>query len=154
MADKDGNAMSAPIEITLLDTYKRTFSHAAIALGALREDLPKEVRITTKRDLEGLSGPVPSDLIARTGDHISYRPGQPAFALIDVDTKGMPAQVKSKIDAFGGFWPALVSVLPELEVTGRVLRSSTSTSIARTDTGERLPGSKRPACFRAGGRRL
>jgi hypothetical protein len=116
-------------------------SHSAIALGVLHQDLPKEVRITTKRDLEGLSGPVPIDLIARTGDHISYRPGQPALALIDVDTKGMPALVKSKIAAFGGFWPALVSVLPELEVTGRVLRSSTSTGIARTDTGEHLPGS-------------
>jgi hypothetical protein len=113
----------------------------AIALGALRQDLPKEVRITTKRDLEGLTGSVSSDLIARTGNHISYRPGQPALALIDIDTKGMPALVKSKIDAFGGFWAALVSVLPELEVTGRVLRSSTSTGIVRTDTGEHLPGS-------------
>ena len=53
----------------------------------------------------------------------------------------MPAAVKHKIDAIGGFWPALVSVLPELRSAGRVTRRSTSSGISRTDTGEDLPGS-------------
>ena len=53
----------------------------------------------------------------------------------------MPPAVRAKIDALGGFWPALVSVLPELEAVGRVLRASTSAGIFRSDTGDRLPGS-------------
>ena len=113
----------------------------AIALGALRDDLPDMVEITTKGWLEELNGTARPDLIARTGDHIAYRPDESALALIDVDTKGMPAAVKNKIDAIGGFWPALVSVLPELESAGRVTRRSTTTGIFRTDTGEALPGS-------------
>ena len=80
-------------------------------------------------------------MIARTADHIDLPPDQPALALIDIDTKGMPARSGARIDALGGFWAALVSVLPELETAGRVVRASTSAGIFRTDTGERLPGS-------------
>jgi hypothetical protein len=113
----------------------------AIALGALRDDLPGTVEITTKDRLTATAGSVRPGLIARTGDHISYRPGTPALALIDIDTKAMPASVRSKIDAAGGFWSALVFVLPELARAGRVLRRSTSSGIFRGDTDEQLPGS-------------
>ena len=41
----------------------------------------------------------------------------------------------------GGYWPALVSVAPELEHASRVVRRSTSTGISRSDTGQALPGS-------------
>ena len=128
-------------------------SHEAIALGALRGDLPDLVEIVTKDRLEALksgrtasarltpNGVMRADVIARTGEHITYRPNQPALALIDVDTKGMPGTVKNKIEAIGGFWPALVSVLPELTTVGRVMRRSTSAGISRTDTGADLPGS-------------
>ena len=84
----------------------------AIGLGALRCDLPDKVAITTKAKLEAFNGS--NTLIARTGEFIQYRPGSPALALIDIDTKGMPAAVKDRFKAHGGFWPALVSVLPEL----------------------------------------
>ncbi len=116
-------------------------SHEAIALGTLRADVPDRVRITTKERLKDWNGSVPPDLIARTSDHIIYRPGRPALALIDIDTKGMPATAKDRIDAIGGFLSALVSVLPDLESAGRVVRRSTSTGIVRADTWERLPGS-------------
>jgi hypothetical protein len=114
--------------------------HEAIALGSLRGDLPDEVKVVTKRKLEELNGTA-NNLIARTSDHILYRIGQPALALIDVDTKGMPDAVRDKIKALGGFWNALVSVLPELAHTARVVRSSTSTGISNGATGEKLPGS-------------
>lgn len=110
----------------------------AIALGMLRPDLPNNVEITTKDKLNGIAQP---GIIARTADHIVYCPGQPALALIDIDLKGMPSAVKTRIDALGGFWLALVSVLPKLEGVGRVLRKSTSAGIYRTDTGELLAGS-------------
>ena len=114
--------------------------HEAIALGALRGDLPDEVKVVTKSRLEKMNGSG-AGLIARTADHISYRTGQPALALIDIDCKGMPASVWNLIDEIGGFWPALVGVMPELAKTARVVRSSTSTGISRSDTGEKLPGS-------------
>ncbi len=113
-------------------------SREAIALGALRDDLPEEVQITTKRQLNGTNTRL--DLIARTADHIVYRPDQLALALIDIDTKGMPSAVRDRIDAIGGYWRALVSVLPALESVGRVVRSSTSSGL-KTDTDEQLRGS-------------
>ena len=51
--------------------------HEAIALGALRDDLPDQVEITTKARLEKLNGSAAPHLIARTADHIIYRPDQP-----------------------------------------------------------------------------
>jgi hypothetical protein len=113
----------------------------ATALGALRGDLPEQVLVTTKAVVAALNGTAAPNVIARTGDSIIFRPGRQALALIDVDTKGLPAAVKVKIDAIGGFWPALVSVLPKLDIAGHVTRSSTSAGIFRADTGERLPGS-------------
>ena len=84
----------------------------ALALGALRADLPDKVGITTKKML--LNGTARPDLIARTGANIVYH--GPAFALLDFDTKGMPAAVAAELQRHGGFWPALLTVLP---VTGR-----------------------------------
>jgi hypothetical protein len=114
-------------------------SDEAIALGALRSDLPDDVQITTKDKLNG-SASIPN-LIARSTDFIAYRPGQPAFALIDIDTKGMPQQVRERIATSGGYGAALTAVLPALKNGGRVVRSSTSAGLYRTDTGERLRGS-------------
>ena len=118
----------------------------AIALGSLRDGLPDQVRLETKqserttRFPEGSSRPL--DLICRSEDYIAYRPGLPAAVLIDVDTKGMPPAVRERIRAAGGVWPALMSVVPEIELVGRVTRRSTTTGISRTDTGEQLAGSE------------
>ena len=113
----------------------------AIALGALRDDLSERVEVTTRERLSALNGTAASDFIARTGNHIFYRPDEPALALIDFDTKGMPAAVRATMDQLGGFLPALMSVLPELATAGRVVRPSTSSGITRTDTGQAMPGS-------------
>ena len=112
--------------------------HEAIALGRLRPDLPGRVEVVTKRNLNGSARP---DLIARSQDFIAYQQGEPALALIDCDTKAMPAAVKAKIEPLGGLWPALVSVLPALAGTARIERRSTSSGLYRTDTGEHLAGS-------------
>ena len=138
-----GSAQRAPFDdlATFAACIGALASHEAIALGALRHDLPQNVQIDTKKKLEELNGSAAPDLIARTGEHIVYRPGQAALALIDVDTKGMPAAIADRIKAAGGFWSALVSVLPELASTGCVVRRSTSSGILRTDTGTTLPGS-------------
>jgi len=85
----------------------------AIALGALRTDLPDRVEITTKKKL--INGAARPDLIARTGANIVYHGGQPAFALLDYDSKGMPTAVAAKLERAGGFWDALLTVLPNLK---------------------------------------
>jgi len=117
--------------------------HQAIALGTLHPDLPDNVRVITKETLNKLNGRrhLPNDLIARTADYISYRPGQLALALLDLDTKDIPAHVRKKISALGGYSAVLFSVLPELQKAGLVVRRSTSAGLRRIDTGEALVGS-------------
>jgi hypothetical protein len=109
----------------------------AITLGALRAGLRKKVKVVTARQLNGRARP---NIIARTGANIIYEEG-PAFALLDFDTKGMPAAVGARLKQLGGFWAALLSVLPALADVARVTRRSTSSGIFRGDTGEQLPGS-------------
>jgi hypothetical protein len=116
-------------------------SHEAIALGSLRADLPAMVHVTTERKLKLLNGTSAPDLIARTGSNILYRPGHAGLALIDFDTKGMPAVVREKIEAAGGLVAALLSMVPALAKAGRVVRPSTSAGIRRAGTGETFTGS-------------
>jgi hypothetical protein len=111
----------------------------AISLGALRTDLPDQVKVVTKAEL--LNGIAQPNIIARTGNNIIYRTGLPAFALLDYDTKGMPPDVEANLGRLGGFWDALVSLLAPLGGVARVTRRSTSTGLFRSDTGERLPES-------------
>jgi len=116
-------------------------SSEAIALGSLHHDLPDQVRITTARKLAEMNGGAPRDLIARTAGHIGYLPKQPAMALLDFDTKGMPDAVAKRVNDLGGFWSAVESVAPDLEHAAKVVRRSTSSGIVRGDTGEALKGS-------------
>src|SRR6516165_3793495 len=108
----------------------------AIALGALRADLASPATITTLAKLKN-----DPDAIARSRDFIDYRPGAPAWALIDFDTKGMPDNVASSIEAAGGMWNALLTVAPGLERAARVSRASTSSGLYRSDTGTQFGGS-------------
>src|SRR5262245_9646080 len=108
-------------------------SSQAIALGAMRPDLPDEVEVTTKKQLNGEARP---DLIARTGSNILYREKQPAPVLLDFDQKGMPPEVRERINELGRFWRAVCAVMPELEGSAGVTRLSTSAGLFRTDTGE------------------
>ena len=118
----------------LIETLKLS---QALALGGLRSDLPDKVDVTTIKKLG--NGTPRIDLIARTNENITYN--GPAFVLLDFDTKGMPPAVAAKLDRLGGFWPALLTVLPELRKMARLTRSSTSAGLSRTDTGEAIPGS-------------
>lgn len=115
--------------------------HEAIALGALRPDLPEKVAITTARQLAKMGGETPAGTIARTAGHIAYAPKVPAYALLDYDVKGMPPPVKVTLEALGGFWEALLAVMPDVADAARVVRRSTSSGIYRSDTGENLSGS-------------
>jgi hypothetical protein len=113
----------------------------ALALGTLRPGLPDHVEVATKRKLAAVNGTPRPDLIARTGDAIRYAPQQPAYALLDYDTKGMPAEIAAKIEQVGGFSRALVSVLAVLNEIACIERCSTSSGLFHTETRKRLPGS-------------
>jgi hypothetical protein len=116
-------------------------SNEAIALGALGDEVADRVEVTTNDQLAALNGAAQPNVIARTGNHIFYRPDQPTLALIDYDTKGIPPAVRARMDELGGFLQALMLVLPELTAAGRVVRPSTSSGITRTDTGQAMAGS-------------
>jgi hypothetical protein len=116
-------------------------SNEAIALGALRRDLQDAVSVTTKAQLTKLNGSAAPSVVARSADHIGYEAGRTALALIDIDTKGMPPEIRKRIKDSGGFWCALVGALPALKQAGSVTRRSTSAGISRTDTAEQLSGS-------------
>src|SRR5262249_23184934 len=110
-------------------------SREAIALGALGQDLPETVEVVTADKLNGLTG-----AIARTKAFLRYDSSRAAFALLDFDKKQMPREIAARIEMLGGFWGALVTILPELENAAHLVRGSTSSGLYRTDTGERFPG--------------
>ena len=91
----------------------------AIALGRLRPDLPDRVEVVTKRKLNGAA-----NVIARTGADLVYCKAQTALALLDYDTKGMPGVVGAALQRCGGYWAALVAVLPALSASPRILPSA------------------------------
>jgi hypothetical protein len=116
-------------------------SNQALGLGRLRDDLPDCVRIMTKTAAAKLNGSLPPNTITRTAEAIDYTPGEAAVALIDFDQKGMPADVRARVASAGGCEGVLTTIVPELATGGRVVRTSTSAGIYRTDTGATMPGS-------------
>ena len=104
----------------------RLASNQAIALGSLRSDLPDQVKVITKRRMNGQTRP---DIIARTNSNIAYSRGTPALALLDFDAKGMPPEVADRLNQVGGFWPALLLMMPALEGAAKVTRPSTSAAL-------------------------
>jgi hypothetical protein len=113
-------------------------SNQAIALGSLRLGLPQQVQIARKRAINGATGP---NVVSRTADNITFRPGQTGFALLDLDTKGMSDSVVERLDRAGGFSAALRSIIPELGSIAHVRRASTSAGLYRTDTSAPVRGS-------------
>lgn len=120
----------------LARTIESFDSQNALALGALRSDLPDQVQIVTKRKVNGDAG-----VIARTAENLIYAPDTPALTFFDYDTKGMPKDVAARVREAGGFESALLTVLPALAEAARLSRASTSAGLYRTDTGEKLRGS-------------
>jgi hypothetical protein len=120
-------------------------SAQAISLGSLRPDLPDQrLNVVTKdkwNRLEDSPGAKGGTVICRTTEFVGYQPRM-GLSLIDYDTKGMPKAVDERIEALGGLWPALCSVLPELGVTAHVDRPSTSTGLFNAKTGETYSGSR------------
>src|SRR5262249_39359223 len=117
----------------LLETLPST---QALAIGTLRDDLPAKVEIKPKQKLNGQAAP---GIIARTNANIVYRADTPAWAVLDYDTKGMPDEIRARLESSGGVWPALVGILPALDGAAGGTRCSTSAGLYRADTREPFP---------------
>jgi hypothetical protein len=133
-----GRAARAPAATAsdLAEIIAGCASDEAIALGVLKDGLANSVPITVPAKIKDNPG-----AITRSRDFIDYRPGAPAWGLIDFDTKGLPAHVSAHMEAAGGMWNALLTVAPGMNRAARVSRASTSSGLFRGDTGEPVPGS-------------
>jgi hypothetical protein len=124
---------------SLAELIESMRSVEALALGRLHDSLPDQVQVIPKRDLNETT---PTDTIARTGEYLHFAPGQPAYMLLDHDRKGMPQEVANNLQQAGGFWAALVQVLPALAGAAYVRRASTSAGLFNRNTRKWLKGSK------------
>jgi hypothetical protein len=142
MASGTACRMPAATATELALVIGRSRTNQAIADGRLRPGLPDKVKIITQEALEELKrkGPVPNDTISRTKENIVYLPG-PGWRLLDHDTTGITPEIAARLEQIGGFEKAIATILPEIESTARVVRSSTSAGLSRRDTGQKLPGS-------------
>jgi hypothetical protein len=149
MGSGRGARVTVPDARALASLINAMTPRRALAMGALRSDLPPIVRVAPVRVVKkrALNGGAAPDLIARTRGHMTFRPGSRSFVLIDFDTADMPAAVKTRIEQCGGFVGALTTIIPELKDAGTVLRASTSAGLVRTRDGHRFPGGEGLHCY-------
>ena len=113
-------------------------SKTALALGCMADVVDDECRVVSKKRLADYDDGTPT--ITRTLDNFAFSNG-PGWALIDHDTKGMPAAVADKLAELGGPEGALRYLIPGYDDAARVARASTSSGLSHAETGEQFPGS-------------
>jgi hypothetical protein len=123
MSQGEGRRVQLDGVASLAEVIGRLRSHEALALGRLRPDLPEQVKVVLKAELVDTT---PANVIARTQEFIEFAEAQPAYMLLDHDHKGAPRSVADRLKEAGGFWPALVQVIPALANAAYVQRPSTS----------------------------
>jgi hypothetical protein len=133
----EGSARRVKLESVdaLADLIEQMPSDEALALGQLRTQLPDKVKVVLARDL---NGEIPADIIARTAEYLRFETGAPAYMLLDHDVKGQPREVAYKLKELGGFWKAIITVVPKLAKAARVTRKSTSAGLYHRKTNEWL----------------
>jgi hypothetical protein len=139
MSEGKAKLTPAPTATALADLISAMPSAHAIGLG-----VPKNTVLAPNQAFAITTVGRPHDpatVKTRSLADFHFAPGQPAWCLLDFDTKGMPDQVKGRLEVAGGFEAALAGCLPELATTARVIRNSTSSGIRNTETGETYPGS-------------
>jgi hypothetical protein len=106
--------------------------NVAYSIGALRDGLPEVVQLVLKDD-ERSDEP---GFVPRTKDNFNYREGEPALALLDHDSKGMPDAVRERLKAHGSFVAAIASICPAFALAGYIQRPSTSAGVFNSETGD------------------
>lgn len=135
MASGWAHRVYAPTVAHLCTLINWIGSEHALALGRMRDGIPDVVKIASREKVDEHPG-----AITRTIDNFAFT-SAPTWGLIDFDSKGMPAEIRTKIEKEGGVWRVLCSLMPALTDAAHVLRRSTSAGLYRTDTCEPIPGS-------------
>ena len=109
----------------------------AIALGALRADLPDKVEVTTKKSCSmawrgRTSSPAPAPISSITDRRLRCW---------TTTARACRPLLRPSLSAPADFGRRLLTVLPALKDAAHVTRRSTSAGLSRSDTGEALPGS-------------
>jgi hypothetical protein len=121
----------------LADLINTSASHNALALGVIRGAEPdRNVSIVARS--RARSNP---NALTRTLEHMMFEPARRAWVLFDFDQKGMPAEVRTRLETAGSFEAAITKVLEKLPTIARVIRPSTSSGLRNTNTGELYAGS-------------
>ncbi len=113
-------------------------SSQAIALGSLRDDLPDEINILTKRKLA--AAPI-KDTVARTAENFRLPARSCRAGGVRLRHEGNAASGGVAAQGHRRLLGAMVAVVPALATAGHLTRLSTSAGLSRTDTGEKFPGS-------------
>jgi hypothetical protein len=137
MSEGSGVVVEVSTAGALADLINSSASHNALALGVLKGVEPdRNVSIAARSRVR--NNP---NALTRTLEHMAFEPGRPAWNLLDFDQKGMPAEVKARLEATGAFEAAIAKVLEKLPTVAHVIRPSTSSGLRNTTTGELYPGS-------------
>jgi hypothetical protein len=121
------------------DVVETLTPQKAIALGTIQgAEIGQELPVVTVRRLR--EGKAPAGAISRTQDHFGL-PDGPGLILIDIDLKGASPKARAAIDAAGGPFEAILTVVPALGAAPRAMRASTSAGLSNPKTNEIWPGS-------------
>jgi Family of unknown function (DUF5906) len=114
---------------------------SCLVLGALHDDVVGDFADVTTRERHQPRDPGDgSPIIWRGKDWLGYRAGKPSTLGLDHDVKGIPLDLRERMDAHGGFLSVLYSICPALAAAACVSRPSTSTGIVAVDTGATSTG--------------
>lgn len=117
--------------------FEETPDNVAYLLGSLASEFGDNIPVVAdKNPLSKEPG-----FATRSKTNITYRAGVPGLVLIDYDDKGMPPDVKARLQNVGGFVSALELICPGIEVAGTIYRASTTSGIYDADTGKKYPRS-------------
>jgi hypothetical protein len=107
----------------------------AYALGRIKHWHRDRVGVVPPAKLNGAT-PLLSSLAAKR--YLVFNEGEPGLVLLDTDSKGMPADVRHRMDKRGSLWKALCELLPALK--NRRSRRAPST---RSGQSGRIPWLRR-----------
>jgi len=77
-----------------------------------------------------------SDVIARTGEYFSHVPGAPALLALDLDTKGYPPDIMTRLKSEGELVAVMATIFPPIKHAACVMRASVSSFIRRKNQPE------------------
>ena len=114
-------------------------SKTALTLGRMCPAVATECRVASKRRMPDYNDD-DTPTITRSLDNFSFAPG-PGWALIDHDTKGMPASARPSSSSWAAPRGRLRHLIAGYDDAAHVTRAAPRAGSSHTETGEQFPGS-------------